>query len=267
MGLSSSVIENIGLVIIFAGAVIVILLLVLVIRFLKQRFPKCLKLYEVIKKKVFFNLIIRMLIQSYLKLTLATFLALNSATFTTPLAIAEAAVAFLLVLFIFAFPLSSFLFIKKNQDKLEIETFRDKFSSFYSRVKTFQAYAKYQTILYLLRRLILSLTIMYFDSDLVLQLGVTVGFSLGYLCFLFLFQPFMTRLLNFLEIFNEFTILTSLYFCFTFTGYIPLAEDRYTIGWAFSSFVFLNVALNFAFIVFTMLKVLLQTFKAWRKKK
>jgi hypothetical protein len=55
---------------------------------------------------------------------------------------------------------------------------------------------------------------------------------------------------------NELTNLVSLYFCYTFTNFVPTADKRYAIGWAFSGMVFFNIAINFALIAFTMVKAI-----------
>lgn len=62
----------------------------------------------------------------------------------------------------------------------------------------------------------------------------------------------MNNILNYVEMGNEVTILVSLYFCYTFTDFVPTADKRYAIGWAFSGMVFFNLAINFSLIAYTM---------------
>ena len=69
-----------------------------------------------------------------------------------------------------------------------------------------------------------------------------------------------------MELLNETTILTSLYFCYTFCYIIPEAEYRYNIGWIFTGGVLLNVLINFTLIVATLVKNVAAAIKSRRKK-
>jgi hypothetical protein len=106
------------------------------------------------------------------------------------------------------------------------------------------------------RRFFLAVTIMYFGVSSELQITATVFFSMSYLSFLIRIAPFVDDILNYVEMGNEVTILVSLYFCYTFTDYVPTADKRYAIGWAFSAMVFFNIAINFALIAYTMGKAI-----------
>jgi hypothetical protein len=78
-------------------------------------------------------------------------------------------------------------------------------------------------------------------------------------------MPFVTKILNYVEMGNELTILVSFYFCYTFSDYVPTAEKRYAIGWAFSAMIFFNITFNFALIVYTLgqsLKGLISTIRS-----
>ena len=65
-------------------------------------------------------------------------------------------------------------------------------------------------------------------------------------------MPFEDPLLNYMELFNESSLLVTSYFLLTFTDFVPEPETRYTIGWVFSGVVALNLIVNWI-ILFTRL--------------
>ena len=68
--------------------------------------------------------------------------------------------------------------------------------------------------------------------------------------FLIRVRPMKTKILNIVEIMNEITFLSLIYFNYLFTDFEMNIEFRYTLGWAFLIIVAANVIINLGFIVY-----------------
>ena len=67
-------------------------------------------------------------------------------------------------------------------------------------------------------------------------------------------MPMHEKINNFLEILNESTFLTLTYLNFLFTDFVADIDMRYNVGWAFLGVLGVNVIINFAIIIATVLK-------------
>ena len=119
-------------------------------------------------------------------------------------------------------------------------------------VNTEKSMAIYFPTLFLGRRLIYALTIM-FISNTTFQLVITSFCSLAMLSYIACFLPFATRLGNFIELLNESTFLSLIYMNFLFTEFVDDIEMRYFIGYVFLGVLGVSLSLNFFFIIKTIL--------------
>ena len=68
--------------------------------------------------------------------------------------------------------------------------------------------------------------------------------SLGMCMYLQWYRPFADNFLNHIEAFNEATMLALTYFLFCFTDFVPDAETRYKLGFAYIATSFVNLAVH-----------------------
>ena len=83
---------------------------------------------------------------------------------------------------------------------------------------------------------------------------ITTSCSLLMVAFISRCKPMQEKINNFLEILNESTFLTLTYLNFLFTDFVSDIDMRYNIGWIFLGVLGLNVVINFAVIIVTVLK-------------
>jgi glycosyltransferase involved in cell wall biosynthesis len=156
---------------------------------------------------------------------------------------------------------------------LESEDFEAKCGALYSDYKLTK-YALMQLFLYLFRRLIFTLTIVFFGSSTYLQAFVILASSYLNFMYLIMVQPFDDPNTAKFEIFNEFTILIVSYGMLVFCDYITSDEVRYNFGWFLTALVLLNILVNFLnvmiktyFTIRDMLKKYWGKLKKWYSKK
>jgi hypothetical protein len=87
-------------------------------------------------------------------------------------------------------------------------------------------------------------------------------------------KPFEEMKDNYMEIFNDFSLMTSMYFCFVFTDFVPDATMRYSIGKGFNYIILGNIASNMGLLLYgtawtyyRLIKKMLVKYKAWKKKR
>lgn len=77
-------------------------------------------------------------------------------------------------------------------------------------------------------------------------------------------QPFASKMLNYLEIFNELSILSLSYHSFIFTDFVPSPEIKYIFGYSLIGITTLNLLINMIILIgqggknlFTQIKTLI----------
>lgn len=111
--------KNLGLIAIGLAFFAAIVILVLIVKILVKRCPKMKSAYDFISAKIFFNSILRALLEAYLKLSISTFIALKSMSFDDKEGIINSMLSIVTTLFIFGFPVFSYLILRKNKGRLE----------------------------------------------------------------------------------------------------------------------------------------------------
>ena len=104
--------------------------------------------------------------------------------------------------------------------------------------------------LFVFRRLIYALNIVFLQGSTVAQLFVQFFCCLLMLLFIIDVNPLNQPFLNRIEIFNEVTLLILSYFLFFFSDFVPNVYMRYALGWAFIFIAVLNIAVNWCALFF-----------------
>jgi hypothetical protein len=76
--------------------------------------------------------------------------------------------------------------------------------------------------------------------------------SYSMIIFLVTNKPFKSNLGNFIEIFNEITLLLLLIICYLFTDFFEPLEMRETLGWLFIGIICFNTFVNLLLTVILM---------------
>ncbi|TNV86587.1 hypothetical protein FGO68_gene16816 [Halteria grandinella] len=230
-------------------------------------------IYDLLQYRIFFNSILRSMIQSYLKLSVATFLALTVITFNSSQETANSMLSLLVFLVLLGFPPFTIIFLSKNLLAMREETFQKRFSSIFLNLDIygslqFLSSASKMVFLYLLRRLVMALTIVQFSQYTFVQIFTQIMWSTGIIFFYGKVQPLNEPLLNQLEIFNEGTILICLYFNLLFSEIGSTPGQKYQLGWILIGIISVNIVVNWVLLLKRVVTMVFQTIKEkWEKVK
>ena len=109
--------------------------------------------------------------------------------------------------------------------------------------------------IFVLRRLSISLVLVFATDYAFLQIIFVIVQNLFTLSYLLTVRPFATKFQNYLEIFNETCVLATTYFILLFSDLIADIKIRYNLGWVMIGIVVFNILVN-------MVIMLIQTVKA-----
>ena len=112
------------------------------------------------------------------------------------------------------------------------------------------------SLYFLIRRIILACTIVFCDNHTYVQLFLQIGFSIFITDFFSRVRPLEEPILNYMEIYNELTILICSYLMLCFSELVENANQRIEIGWTYIMIVSLNILINWAVLIFKTLRQL-----------
>ena len=179
------------------------------------------KLYKFISARLFFNSIIRSFLEAYLKFSISTMIALDSISFNSKEGIINGSMALGLGLIVSLTPLLVYLFLKKYHKNLQEADFKPRFETLYLNVNTEIHNSILMMTLFIIRRLIFAMNIVFLNGYPVCQLYLQFLCCFMMLIFFILIKPLNMKYLNIMELFNEVTLLICSYYLFCFTSFIP----------------------------------------------
>ena len=114
-----------------------------------------------------------------------------------------------------------------------------------------------------MRRILLSLVIVYCIDFVWLQLAALNLLVLPYLMFIVHYLPFDTKLATSLAIINEICLLLLMYHLFMFTDFVTDADRKMELGWVVLLITCLGILINLGAILVSTLKLLITKIKLW----
>ncbi len=166
------------------------------------------------------------------------------------------------------YPISVCLFLlMTGESGLKNSSIKAHFGSLYSGLDVEKQINAQFTTLFLLRRLIVGLTIAFFRTYYFVQLEILMMSSLFCLCFIFLFMPYKTWLNNVVEMLNECFVILTVYIMHGFSFFIPSRRVRYDIGWVYIGVVGVVFLLNTSVIIQKVVLLVLLKIKKFKAKK
>lgn len=113
-----------------------------------------------------------------------------------------------------------------NAKNLSQTSYQEKFNSLFLTLNTEIKPALYSTTLFLLRRMILAIAFVFLSpSHQYFQIVITIFLTLCFLAFQIKYNPMKSKLMNYLEIYNEITFLMTNLILLSFTDYTPDSEN------------------------------------------
>lgn len=201
---------------------------------------------------------------------LSTLISLPNINFSTWQLALNSVLSIIFFAFIPIAPVFVFFFLRKSKKKLKDKRFKMRFLSMYTALNIKKKYFMVVTPLFLVRRLIYALTIVFMNDYPVLQIAINLNFSLCYLIFLIKHMPMNKKYLNYLEIMNECTLMIVFYECMAFTEFVSEAVTRYNIGWSFVMFTGGNLTVALVALIhklYTKGKKTIKEIKEWIQEK
>jgi len=129
---SSNIFENLDSMIVFFLVIVVAIAFLGLFNFCKYRNYKVFKFYMQLKNKIFWNMIIRTSLQSYLKTVMSTWASLKVMQWSSAKYIFTSLAAILVAVILIVIPVVYVYVLRKNFIRLEILSVREKYGSLYS---------------------------------------------------------------------------------------------------------------------------------------
>jgi hypothetical protein len=153
----------------------------------------------------------------------------------------------LLVLIVIFFPIFSFFIISENKRHLEEVEFKKNYGSMYSE---FSKSGLYYNFIFVIRRLVFSITAIFLNGVVSFQIHITIIGSLLLMCYNSHVMPYKHFSLNGIEQFNEWCIYATCVLFYIFTDYVDNPTMKWNVGWAQTGVIALNFAVNVVYIIY-----------------
>ena len=222
-----------------------------------------------LKSKLFYNSIIRFLIQAYLKFCEIGCLSLLNFSFNSPSQTGSSIAGIFIFVFVIVFPQAVFYLMQKHRLNLENDAIKTKFGSAYLNIETSKDYAYWLTTIFLVRRLLLVFAAIFMQDTPSIQLVILNVSSLLIMIFVIKVKPLSSAYLNRIEIFNEAMFLICSCSIIAFTDYGPHSEVllykdpseeeklmRDSVGWSYIATACLVIAISMGGLILITLHAL-----------
>lgn len=206
-----------------------------------------------LKKLFMFNMLIRAQLFGYVYFILAGIKKDNFEKNLLEMGSLKQAVNSFMYYFTFAYcviyPINvSFFLLLTGTSGLKNKRIQSYFGALYDGLHIKNIINTQTTTLFLLRRLMIGVSIAFFREYYFLQLEILLITSLFFMCFTIIMMPYSAKLNNFVEILNEFLVIITVYLMHGFSYFVPSFKTRYNLGWVYISIVITVFLMNLAVI-------------------
>ena len=265
LGMNTSKILE-GAMQLIAGAVCLLIFVFLIYCFDNYLMPYMplvvLNFYGNIKSKIFWNSVLRALIEQYLPTCMATFKSIQLGnqwdSFENVL---NSLASFLFVPYIVIYPIWIVAFLRRNRYLLSDRRFMGKYGSIYLNVDYFKFGGLPFVAVLIVRRCVYAFNCIFL-ADLgysaLIQLQVSLWASQAICQYLVRVRPMIDLPNNMAQMFNEISILFFCVMMHNFTDYIPNPDVRYQIGWYFLYLLYFVIGVNVCIILVLIVKQVLK---------
>ena len=143
------------------------------------------------------------------------------------------------------------------------QTFKQKYGSLYMNVDYHNRKALFFTFLYLTRRMLFAIVIVFCGFSIVLQVFLADTLSTILLAFYLRVRPMVGFSNNAIEVFNESFVLVVFWLLVLFTDYIEEPEQRYKYGFDFMYAVATVISLNLFAFIYTLGHKVYTALRSW----
>jgi len=202
------------------------------------------KITDFLYSRILYGMIIRLFLESYIEIAISGFLQVKniSADGSGTLFSSIAAVCFLLACIVI--PPALIVVYKLYKDMMPVKQFQVQYGSIYEDLRLKSDSAMLFVLLFMMRRLIISMSYVFLVDYPVFQWQICMISSVFQSLYVGLVLPYTSSVMNFVEIFNELVCLIICYFyvCMSEVGFD--GKIRYDIGWTVILIVLISLLVN-----------------------
>ena len=224
-------------VMLMMGCVILVLaiIVILLFRFCKPG-NKCHTIGRKIKQKIFWNTVLRFVLQSYLKNSLAVLFTISVMNVSTSTGIMNAVASIVLLLVLIVLPIYFAILLHRKRQSLTLEEMKAKIGSLYLGMNVKTVYQRLYSSIFMLRRLLYAiLTVSCIDNPNIL-IHVFLMSNIMYIAFTGYVGPNDTKLARRMEYLNESFLQMTTYHLALFP-LSPTLADEELAGWSMVGFI------------------------------
>lgn len=194
------------------------------------------RFHEMTRKKLHWNGIIRLFLESYLDLCLGIMHSWTEPHFDTPSDIFDFVLTLVSSVFVIGGPIFSYLLVRKNRNGLDKEEFQKKYGSltggfFTTGILGSEATGK-MISWFMVRRFLTSVVIVYLAGlSPVFQIVAAICLSLADVIINYDLNAYENKINGLIAKINDFMVLILSYFPLLYAGLVHDPDVRYDIGW------------------------------------
>ena len=134
--MSQSILGNMGIMLLFLAVIVVVAIVISIFVKLCKVGSKLHTAFLKIKGKVYWNAILRFILQGYLKISIGTLFSLSVLSVSTDMEAVNCGLAVLFFMFLLVLPVFFYKLLKRNQKNLDTVEMRAKIGSIYLGIRT-----------------------------------------------------------------------------------------------------------------------------------
>ncbi|TNV86798.1 hypothetical protein FGO68_gene11651 [Halteria grandinella] len=257
-GAKGNPIQNMGTYLVAAFAIVLAMIVFGLIACFGSRFSIVKKLLDSLRNKLFYNSLLRLGIQSYLKNAILAISGWQLLSYNTNEEFKKSVIIIIMSIVVFLYPIAICFFLIMNEKSLNTPSMRASYESTYANLKIFKA-SLFNPTTFMFRRLLLAIALGLLENYTFLQLLYVQLTSSAYILYIYQVRPYEMPFLNIIEIINEMNLSICSFLAIFLTDYEPyqgsnqLAQVREQVGWVIISICCFN-------ILATVLKILFDAF-------
>jgi len=257
---SMNILENMESMLVVALVLLVIFLGIAVFSLFKRYNDSVFQVYTQTKNRIFWNVLIRTSLQSYLKMAFTTVTSLQLMRWSHFGQVVTSLLAIISGIILVVLPVLYLLVLRRNREQLFMPSVSSRIGALYLGLREKQTSAQAFAIVYLIRRIFF----VFLTFTLASTPHLTVQFFMYSILFYMIYLGFSkphTHLLQWrVGLVNEFLLLTQFYYFLLYSGLVlePVIVYR-VVGWA-------HVTHLGVLFLFNLLLIMVLTFKDLRWK-
>lgn len=207
------------------------------------------KLFNAIKKRVFFNLYLRFGLEAYLELALASMLRFKNFNLDDRSAIFHSVFCLAMIVVIFALLAFSLFFLQVRFKDLAKKESKERYGALYLEIKTRERTALLHSFMFKLRRIIYATIVINWQDRNYFQIQTVIFKCSCFMIYTGYVRPFESAMNNNLELINECLVIMCSYSLIMFSSMVFDAQTRYECGWYLIALVIFTISMNLVVIL------------------